>query len=209
MPASTVVTLNGKSAKTVNGAPVKISVKGGKVYLNGSTPGHEDRHHGVERHHPRDQQGAAAAGHLGLDRRARRTGRGRPRPVPSLQPRLGSGGEEAARRAARRGRARAARSRARRRRRRSAPYVAASSQTVRSLISPTSTRALSPFVPGSSAIAARSALVPRRSASRSRPGSCAATARRGSLIVRLTIMLVVSCVFGTKIRRASSVTSVV
>ena len=37
VPASTVVTLNGKAAKTVNGAPVKISVKGGKVYLNGST----------------------------------------------------------------------------------------------------------------------------------------------------------------------------
>ena len=37
VPASTVVTLNGKSAKTVNGAPVKISIKGGKVYLNGST----------------------------------------------------------------------------------------------------------------------------------------------------------------------------
>ena len=37
VPASTVVTLDGKSAKTVNGAPVKISVKGGKVYLNGTT----------------------------------------------------------------------------------------------------------------------------------------------------------------------------
>jgi uncharacterized surface protein with fasciclin (FAS1) repeats len=37
VPASTVMTLNGKSAKTVNGAPVKISIKGGKVYLNGST----------------------------------------------------------------------------------------------------------------------------------------------------------------------------
>ena len=37
VPASTVVTLDGKSAKTVNGAPVKISIKGGKVYLNGST----------------------------------------------------------------------------------------------------------------------------------------------------------------------------
>jgi len=37
VPASTVVTLDGKSAKTVNGASVKISVKGGKVFLNGST----------------------------------------------------------------------------------------------------------------------------------------------------------------------------
>jgi uncharacterized surface protein with fasciclin (FAS1) repeats len=37
VPASTVVTLNGKSAKTLNGASVKIAVKGGKVYLNGST----------------------------------------------------------------------------------------------------------------------------------------------------------------------------
>ncbi|WCB96902.1 Immunogenic protein MPT70 [Baekduia alba] len=35
VPASKVVTL--KSAKTLNGASVKISVKGGKVYLNGST----------------------------------------------------------------------------------------------------------------------------------------------------------------------------
>ena len=37
VPASTVVTLNGKSAKTLNGASVKIAVRGGKVYLNGST----------------------------------------------------------------------------------------------------------------------------------------------------------------------------
>jgi len=37
VPASTVVTLDGKSAKTVNSAGVKITVKGGKVYLNGST----------------------------------------------------------------------------------------------------------------------------------------------------------------------------
>lgn len=37
VPAATVVTLNGKAAKTVNGAPVKITVEGGKVYLNGST----------------------------------------------------------------------------------------------------------------------------------------------------------------------------
>jgi uncharacterized surface protein with fasciclin (FAS1) repeats len=35
VPASKVVKL--KSAKTVNGASVKISVRGGKVYLNGST----------------------------------------------------------------------------------------------------------------------------------------------------------------------------
>ena len=37
VPAKAVVTLNGKSAKTVNGATVKIAVRGGKVYLNGST----------------------------------------------------------------------------------------------------------------------------------------------------------------------------
>ncbi|MEO5632776.1 fasciclin domain-containing protein [Gaiella sp.] len=37
VPASKVVTLDGKSVKTVNGAAVKISVRGGKVYLNGST----------------------------------------------------------------------------------------------------------------------------------------------------------------------------
>jgi uncharacterized surface protein with fasciclin (FAS1) repeats len=37
VPASTVVTLNGKSAKTLNGASIRIAVKGGKVYLNGST----------------------------------------------------------------------------------------------------------------------------------------------------------------------------
>lgn len=35
VPASKVVTL--KSAKTLEGASVKIAVKGGKVYLNGST----------------------------------------------------------------------------------------------------------------------------------------------------------------------------
>ena len=37
VPAGTVVTLNGTSVKTVDGASVRISVKGGKVYLNGST----------------------------------------------------------------------------------------------------------------------------------------------------------------------------
>ena len=36
VPASTVVTLDGKSAKTVNGAEVKIGVSGGKVTLNGN-----------------------------------------------------------------------------------------------------------------------------------------------------------------------------
>ncbi len=36
VPASTVLTLDGKSAKTVNGAEVKIGVSGGKVTLNGS-----------------------------------------------------------------------------------------------------------------------------------------------------------------------------
>jgi uncharacterized surface protein with fasciclin (FAS1) repeats len=35
VPASKVVKL--KSAKTLEGASVKIAVKGGKVYLNGST----------------------------------------------------------------------------------------------------------------------------------------------------------------------------
>ena len=37
VPASTVVTLNGKSVKTVAGVPVKIKVSGGNVFLNGST----------------------------------------------------------------------------------------------------------------------------------------------------------------------------
>jgi uncharacterized surface protein with fasciclin (FAS1) repeats len=37
VPASTVVTLNGKSVKTVEGQPVSIAVKGGKVYLNGAS----------------------------------------------------------------------------------------------------------------------------------------------------------------------------
>jgi uncharacterized surface protein with fasciclin (FAS1) repeats len=37
VPAKTVVTLNGKSVKTVAGAPVKISIRSGKVFLNGST----------------------------------------------------------------------------------------------------------------------------------------------------------------------------
>ncbi len=36
VPASTVLTLDGKSAKTVNGAEVKIGVSGGKVTLNGN-----------------------------------------------------------------------------------------------------------------------------------------------------------------------------
>jgi uncharacterized surface protein with fasciclin (FAS1) repeats len=36
-PAAAVVKLNGKSVKTVAGAPVKIRIAGGKVFLNGST----------------------------------------------------------------------------------------------------------------------------------------------------------------------------
>jgi uncharacterized surface protein with fasciclin (FAS1) repeats len=36
-PAAKVVTLNGKSVKTLEGQSVKISIRGGKVYLNGST----------------------------------------------------------------------------------------------------------------------------------------------------------------------------
>ena len=34
VPASTVVTLNGKKVKTLNGKSVKVTVKGGKVYVN-------------------------------------------------------------------------------------------------------------------------------------------------------------------------------
>ena len=37
VPAAKVVTLNGKSVKTLAGQRVKVSVRGGKVYLNGST----------------------------------------------------------------------------------------------------------------------------------------------------------------------------
>jgi uncharacterized surface protein with fasciclin (FAS1) repeats len=37
VPAAKVVTLNGKSAKTLSGQPVRISVRSGKVFLNGST----------------------------------------------------------------------------------------------------------------------------------------------------------------------------
>jgi transforming growth factor-beta-induced protein len=37
VPASTVVTLSGKSVKTASGALVKIKVSGGNVFLNGST----------------------------------------------------------------------------------------------------------------------------------------------------------------------------
>jgi uncharacterized surface protein with fasciclin (FAS1) repeats len=37
VPAATVVTLDGKSAKTLAGQPVKITVRKGKVFLNGST----------------------------------------------------------------------------------------------------------------------------------------------------------------------------
>ena len=36
-PASTVVTLNGKSVKTLEGQGVRVTVRGGKVFLNGST----------------------------------------------------------------------------------------------------------------------------------------------------------------------------
>jgi transforming growth factor-beta-induced protein len=36
VPAATVLTLNGKSATTVNGAPIAITVSGGKVVLNGN-----------------------------------------------------------------------------------------------------------------------------------------------------------------------------
>ena len=36
-PAAKVVTLDGKSVKTLGGQGVKIAVRGGKVYLNGST----------------------------------------------------------------------------------------------------------------------------------------------------------------------------
>src|SRR4029078_5044781 len=38
-PAAKVVTLNGKSVKTLEGQGVKIAVRGGKGYLNGPTPG--------------------------------------------------------------------------------------------------------------------------------------------------------------------------
>ena len=37
VPAAKVVTLNGKSVKTLSGQTVKVSVRGGKVFLNGST----------------------------------------------------------------------------------------------------------------------------------------------------------------------------
>ena len=37
VPAAKVVTLNGKSVKTLQGQSVKVTVRGGKVYLNGST----------------------------------------------------------------------------------------------------------------------------------------------------------------------------
>jgi uncharacterized surface protein with fasciclin (FAS1) repeats len=36
-PAAKVVTLSGKSVKTLEGQGVKVAVRGGKVYLNGST----------------------------------------------------------------------------------------------------------------------------------------------------------------------------
>jgi uncharacterized surface protein with fasciclin (FAS1) repeats len=37
VPASTVVTLSGKSVGTVSGSPVRITVSGGNVFLNGTT----------------------------------------------------------------------------------------------------------------------------------------------------------------------------
>ena len=36
-PAAKVATLDGKSVKTLEGQAVKVSIRGGKVYLNGST----------------------------------------------------------------------------------------------------------------------------------------------------------------------------
>ena len=36
-PAAKVVTLNGKSVKTLEGQGVRVSIRGGKVYLNGSS----------------------------------------------------------------------------------------------------------------------------------------------------------------------------
>ena len=36
-PAAKVVTLNGKSVKTLEGQGVKVSIRGGKVFLNGSS----------------------------------------------------------------------------------------------------------------------------------------------------------------------------
>jgi uncharacterized surface protein with fasciclin (FAS1) repeats len=37
VPAATVVSLNGKQVKTLAGSPVKVTVRGGEVFLNGST----------------------------------------------------------------------------------------------------------------------------------------------------------------------------
>lgn len=37
VPAAKVVTLGGKSVKTLQGQAVKVSIRGGKVFLNGST----------------------------------------------------------------------------------------------------------------------------------------------------------------------------
>ncbi len=37
VPAARVVTLNGKSVRTLEGQELKVAVRGGKVYLNGST----------------------------------------------------------------------------------------------------------------------------------------------------------------------------
>ena len=64
VPAATVVTLNGKAAKTVNGASVKITVKSGKGLPQRLDPRHEDQRDGLERDHPRDQQSAAASDQL-------------------------------------------------------------------------------------------------------------------------------------------------
>ena len=36
-PAAKVVTLNGKSVKTLEGQGVTVSIRGGKVFLNGSS----------------------------------------------------------------------------------------------------------------------------------------------------------------------------
>ena len=208
VPASKVVTLNGKSAKTVNGAGVKIAVKGGKVYLNGSTL--------VTKTDVKASNGTIHVINKVLLPPAKLTssaakplnsGRERLQPLPRVS--LVSTRRGTPCRAAPRARASRSSLASETTSASIGPYVATSSQTVRSVISPTRTRALSACVPGSVAIAARRASRASSIGVSIETGNWAEISRRGSLIVRLTILLVVSWVFGMKTRRASSVTSVV
>jgi hypothetical protein len=83
------------------------------------------------------------------------------------------------------------------------------SHTLPSLTSPTRTRVAPCRTPGSPSTASKTVERACSSEAPSRTGNSAETTRRGSRIVRLTIIVDVSWLFGMNTRLASSVTSVV